>query len=116
MHNPTSRRQFIKQNFYTLIAFLSIAFTSCRSGERSSEEEQPTVSPESCDDLSGLSMEEIQKRESFAYVTESPVSDSYCNNCHLWIPQEGNKDCGKCLLFMGPVYASGYCTYWAPQE
>jgi len=89
---------------------------ACQNKEKSADSDQTVTSPKSCDDLSGLSEEELKPREAFAYVKESPVEDSQCSNCKLWLPDKDNDACGKCLLFKGPVYPGGYCTYWAPQD
>ncbi|MBX2816614.1 MAG: high-potential iron-sulfur protein [Saprospiraceae bacterium] len=45
----------------------------------------------------------------------SPLEESSCQNCNLWLPSQNDLPCGGCTLFAGPVAAEGYCTYWAPQ-
>jgi hypothetical protein len=67
-----------------------------------------------CDDLTGISPGEIDKRKKLAYVNKSPLADSRCGNCGLYVPPADGKPCGGCMLFKGPVQAGGYCTYWAP--
>lgn len=67
-----------------------------------------------CSDLSGVSAEEIKKRNDLAYVPESPIPDNQCSNCNLYLPPKEEQACGGCMLFKGPVHAEGYCTYWAP--
>lgn len=67
-----------------------------------------------CDDLTGVSPEELAKRKKLAYVNKSPIPDSQCANCALYMPPAAGKACGGCLLFKGPVRAEGYCAYWAP--
>lgn len=67
-----------------------------------------------CDDLSGISEEEIAKRKKLAYVNKTPIPDSHCSNCALYLPPGKDKPCGGCMLFKGPVRAEGYCAYWAP--
>ena len=73
-----------------------------------------TAAVNPCDDLTGVSPEEIEKRKKLAYVNKSPLPDSQCSNCALYIPPKEGKGCGGCLLFKGPVRAEGYCAYWAP--
>ena len=68
-----------------------------------------------CSDLSGISDNDIAVREKLGYVKESPLPDNQCQNCNLFLPQKEGQACGGCMLFKGPVYASGYCTYWAPK-
>ena len=88
--------------------------TSC--GPKPSAPETTVSTPvTSCDDLSGLGETDLKAREGFAYVKESPLKESRCNNCNLWLPPKGEAPCGGCLLFKGPVFSEGYCTYWAPQ-
>lgn len=67
-----------------------------------------------CDDLSGVSAEEVAKRKKLAYVNKTPIPDSSCSNCALYLPPGKDKPCGGCMLFKGPVRADGYCAYWAP--
>jgi hypothetical protein len=67
-----------------------------------------------CDDLSGVSAEEIEKRKKLAYVNKTPIPDSHCSNCTLYLPPAKDKPCGGCMLFKGPVRPEGYCAYWAP--
>jgi hypothetical protein len=72
------------------------------------------AAPNPCDDLTGVSPGEVDKRKKLAYVTKSPLPDSRCGNCSLYVPPAGGKACGGCMLFKGPVRAEAYCTYWAP--
>ncbi len=67
-----------------------------------------------CDDLTGVSVEEIEKRKKLAYVNKTPIPDSHCSNCTLYLPPAKDKPCGGCMLFKGPVRPEGYCAYWAP--
>lgn len=117
MKRVCSRRKFI---FATLSASsvllgAGLLMGSCDSKKAVQEEEESTASVDSCSDLSGVSEAEIEKREKLGYVNESPIPDNRCDNCKLYLPSGADKACGGCMLFKGPVYASGYCTYWAPQ-
>jgi hypothetical protein len=71
-------------------------------------------SPVSCSDLSGVSQEEKEKRKKLGYVAETPITESKCSVCKLYLPPAKAEDCGGCSLFKGPVEANGYCTYFAP--
>lgn len=73
-----------------------------------------TASQNPCDNLTGVAPTELEKRKKFAYVPVSPIADSKCGNCKLFLPPGAGKPCGNCMLFKGPVRESGYCTYWAP--
>lgn len=67
-----------------------------------------------CDDYTGVSASDLDKRRKMAYVTQSPIPDSHCENCALHLPAaESKKECLGCMLFKGPVRPTGYCTYWA---
>lgn len=74
-----------------------------------------TDNPDNCGDLSGVEAGEIKKRNDLAYVPASPIPDNQCTNCNLYLPPKEGVACGGCMLFKGPVYAEGYCTYWAPK-
>lgn len=86
-----------------------------KSAEKNTTHTKADASVDPCDDLSGLSENDIALRQKLAYVKKSPVAESRCNNCNLYLPPGEGKDCGLCMLFKGPVYQEGYCTYWAPQ-
>ncbi|SHK95940.1 high-potential iron-sulfur protein [Rhodothermus profundi] len=66
----------------------------------------------SCTDVSGLTAEEIQMRESLQYTDHSPYPDKTCSNCQLFIPAESPNQCGACQLIKGPIHPDGYCTSW----
>jgi hypothetical protein len=72
------------------------------------------AAPDPCDDYTGIPASELEKRRKFAYVTQSPIPDSHCDNCALHAPTyEGKKGCMGCALFKGPVRPTAYCVYWA---
>lgn len=89
--------------------------SSCNSNQSKEESTEEAFSGDPCEDMSGLSESELAKREQLGYVETSPIPESVCGNCQLYIPSNTDKDCGGCLLFKGPVYEEAYCTYWAPQ-
>lgn len=77
------------------------------------EKQQEAYEGDPCDDMRAVSEAELTKRKNFGYVGESPIADNRCSNCNLYLPPKEAQDCGKCILFEGPVQAQGYCTYWA---
>ena len=87
---------------------ISVVQDTSRAASKNTNENNP------CDDLTGVSPEEIEKRKKLAYVNKSPIPDNRCNNCVLSLPPAKGKTCGGCLLFKGPVRAEGHCAYWAP--
>ncbi len=93
-----------------------VVFANCSTGKK--EEKKPhaaDASVDPCVDLTGVSENDIELRKKFAYVKQSPITDNQCNNCNLYLPPKDGGSCGGCMLFKGPVYPSGYCTYWAPK-
>jgi hypothetical protein len=118
-----SRRKFIGK--YVLagsVAFgsvLLIAGNTARSMANEGDSKKPSKNPQPlqknpCDDLTGVSTDEVAKRKKLAYVNKTPIPDSHCSNCALYLPPAKDKPCGACMLFKGPVRAEGYCAYWAP--
>jgi len=118
MPKAYSRREFIGKPFLlgSVLLTVAIAFSKCDSKKTSEKEEKKGVKADPCEDLSGVSKNDIEARIKFAYVKKSPLPDKTCSNCKLHIPPGTEKECGKCLLFKGPVDPSGYCNYWAPRE
>lgn len=115
MHSGSSRRQFFRTVLHQGLLLVGVGLTACGGPVKTTDEvsvDDPTVD---CDDLSGLSEQDLNLRKTYGYLPKSPVPDNQCSNCNLWLPNEANPSCGKCLLFEGPVYAEGHCTSWAPQ-
>ncbi len=117
MQKIYSRREFITKPFLLGSVFLgaAIILSECKSKTDSKNVEKGDVNTDPCEDLSGVSKNDIEARTKFAYVKKSPLPDKTCSNCKLHIPPREGNECGTCLLFKGPVYSSGYCTYWAPK-
>ena len=109
-----SRKSFFKELFsHTVsLAFFGLLNSQCSSGSNEKQSSPPT---DPCEDLSGLSELELKKRENLGYVRQSPLEESQCSNCNLYLPEQYEGDCGGCTLFRGPVYPDAYCTYWAPK-
>ncbi len=112
-----SRRKFVGRCIGAGMAFFggALLLSSCESNKsaRNGQGESDKRENASCDDLSGVSKSEIEKREKFGYMKESTVPGSHCGNCSLYIPPQADKHCGRCLLFKGPVRPTGYCTQYA---
>ena len=89
--------------------------SSCQSNNAPPPENKSTTATTDCDDLSGVSAGEMEKRKKFAYVDKAPLPENYCGNCSMFIPQQQNKECGGCLLFEGPVKTTGYCIQYVPK-
>ncbi|HYH57204.1 MAG TPA: high-potential iron-sulfur protein [Anseongella sp.] len=121
MNGIYSRRKFIRGALFSGPVLLGtgliagLAAGACGRGKKTENAEGDSTPVNSCEDFSGVSQEELEKRKNLGYVEESPIPDNQCQNCNLWLPPAEGKECGGCTLFKGPVYASAYCTYWAPQ-
>lgn len=113
------RRRFIRESlhFLSFSFFTGLVWGACRKKENTKSKEEATAaaSADPCNDLSGVSENDVALREKLGYVTESPIEENQCGNCNLYLPPKEGGNCGGCMLFKGPVYASGYCTYWAPK-
>lgn len=101
-----SRRSFLQRiSLLGAVVGTGAVLGGCGEGEAN----------ESCDDLSGLTPEEIQAREEvFQYVDQTPNPEQRCNNCQFWQPDEAGGFCGGCQILAGPVHPEGYCISWAP--
>ncbi|MEO9052975.1 MAG: hypothetical protein ABI280_14345 [Ginsengibacter sp.] len=119
-----SRRKFFNKCFSTGSVLLggTIFLNSCGTNDSSgntnessgnANEKKQSTSEDPCNDLSGVSDVELKKRESLGYVTKSPVPESYCGNCSLYILPKEETGCGGCMLFKGPVHVEGHCVQWA---
>lgn len=109
-NNAYPRRDFINRCFSAAGMFLggSLVFSRCGSNNSVKEEKSQAKPGQACDDLSGVSPAELEKRQKFGYVSKSPDPDHFCDNCGLHIPP-ANSGCGGCMLFQGPVHPDGYC-------
>lgn len=125
MEKKYSRRKFLGKYLFagsvTLGAGFILTGSSLKAlakGSDQTQDQQPkTPQPAQknpCDNMAGVSAEELEKRKKLAYVNKTPIADSHCSNCTLYIPPGKDKPCGGCMLFKGPVRAEGYCAYWAP--
>ena len=107
-----SRRKFLNRCFRTAIFGGGLTVEACRAKKSTSEEKIIT----SCEDVSGISEPELEKRKILAYIKQAPDSSKQCSGCKLYLPPKPGEMCGGCSLFKGPVDAQGSCTYWAPLE
>ncbi|MEX1211950.1 MAG: high-potential iron-sulfur protein [Balneolaceae bacterium] len=117
-----SRTDFLRRLVRTgWVLVGTVALVACRPEERSNDSgstrtETAPATTTDCGDVSGLSAEERETRELYGYVETSSFPDSTCENCSLYLPPDETGGCGGCILFSGPVFADGYCDYWAPVD
>ncbi|MCC6289978.1 MAG: hypothetical protein IT249_19030 [Chitinophagaceae bacterium] len=89
-------------------------FSSCGSQQKevdSKKEETAAKVADPCNDFTGVNAEELEKRKKLGYTGKSEVANKSCGNCGLYIAftEPAAVQCGKCLLFKGPVHAEGHC-------
>ena len=109
------RRKFILQSVTAGLGICVSLLASCGQKKPVPENRPTGVPVDSCDDLEGVSQNDVDLRQKFGYVKNSPVPENECNNCNLYLPPKAEEKCGGCMLFKGPVFSEAYCTYWAPR-
>jgi len=122
MDDKTTRKQFFEKTLGLGAVVLTLGgVVSCGRQESEGPSENGGASADAngavkteCDDLAGLDQSELDKRETYGYVEETPYPENRCENCSLFIPPEEEGACGGCVLFQGPVFDDAYCDYWAP--
>jgi hypothetical protein len=116
MDTVSSRRKFIQKYFISnpIILLAGLLLTGC--GEEKPGKQEVSEPTDPCKDLSNVKETDLKVRQKLGYVDESPISERTCNKCNFWLPASGERKCGGCMLFKGPVAPSGYCTYWAAQQ
>lgn len=113
------RATFLKRVVQSGVFMIGTTWLTGCSGEEEPVESGSArngASPTDCGDMSALSAEERDTRELYGYVEQTSFPDSRCDNCSLYLPPDDEGGCGGCILFSGPVFAEGYCDYWAPIE
>ena len=66
-----------------------------------------------CDDVSGLSEDDLALRSALEYQDGSPHGEEKnCSNCAFYRTGAKNQ-CGQCTLLRGPIHPRGYCNSWA---
>jgi hypothetical protein len=111
----TSRRAFVLKSAVSCLGIFAGVFGSCDQKKPDRDNKAGDMKLDPCDDFENVSESDLALRQKFGYVNKSPIPENQCNNCNLYLPGKTAKDCGGCMLFKGPVYAFGYCTYWAPR-
>ena len=78
-------------------AIALLGASSCKSG------------PSSCNDTTGLKPDEIQTRQTVAYVDRAADSNKTCEKCQQYVAAAAKDQCGSCKVIKGPVHPEGYC-------
>ncbi len=95
------------------LVFGTSFIASCKK-EEPKKEEAKTEGPK-CDDVTGLSQQDIEQRKNLQYTDNSPDPTKLCSNCALFIEAKDNAPCGGCNLVKGPISPKGWCTSWVPK-
>jgi hypothetical protein len=117
MNQEKNRRAFLQKCGRSALALStgSLWLSSCQSAKTTVSKSSKASKVNPCEDLTGVSEVDVEKRKALGYVSLSSMPDKQCDACKLWVPVPEGKECGGCLLFTGPVAPEGNCTYWAPQ-
>ncbi|WP_257668306.1 hypothetical protein [Parapedobacter tibetensis] len=116
-----TRRAFIQQlvtsGFYVATGGIFIA--GCGNATNKKKEKEEELSDRfggDCGDYSKLTKDDFKIRKQLGYEEKSPMEDTQCQLCNLWLPPKKGQTCGGCTLFKGPIEPEGTCTYWAPRQ
>lgn len=94
-----NRREAIRTLAFSTAALLPAWLVACKS--------KP-----SCNDVSGLSTDELNARVNAAgYVERSPDPAKTCANCVHYVPGAPSA-CGGCKVVKGPIAPEAYCRLW----
>ncbi len=88
----------------------------CGGGGREEAEATTKADPAKaagCNDLAGLTPEEVELRQGYEYVELAGDPTEACKLCAFWEPAPEGQTCGGCTLFAGPVHPDGSCNSWA---
>ncbi|TLV00679.1 high-potential iron-sulfur protein [Dyadobacter luticola] len=117
MKENFKRREFLTKSFHLTTGVATTFWLASCGGAKTEEKEasKDEAPKDPCNDFSKVSENDLNARKKLGYVNQSPIPESKCGNCQLWLPPKKGVECGNCQLFKGPVMTTGYCTYWAPQ-
>ena len=71
------------------------------------------TTPSSCQDVSGLSPDEVRAREALEYHDRSAEPARTCSGCLQFLEPTGLFSCGTCRLVRGPIHPQGSCRAFA---
>jgi hypothetical protein len=90
-----------------LVRFLTIAGASAFPGALLACNSKP-----SCNDVSGLSTDDITARSDARYLDKAADATKTCATCVQFQPKPQG-GCGGCKVLKGPVSPEGGCKLWA---
>jgi hypothetical protein len=108
-----SRKDFLVKGLVTGAAVVGAGaiLAACKKEEKKAE-----ASAASCNDVTGLSPDDIQQRTNLQYVDQTPDPSKRCDGCALYVAPAAGATCGGCNLIKGPISPAGYCTSWVQKS
>jgi hypothetical protein len=110
-----TRKKFFKKTAAAIASIIGISAvgSSCSSPAEKEVPEAEEKPVKDCNDLSGVSEQELKKRTQFGYEAESSAPERNCGSCALYVLPKQGVGCGGCMLFQGPVNPAGSCIQFA---
>ena len=113
-----NRKEFLQHLLSISVTILGgqVLIQGCgqKSDDQTKMKEQGKPNP--CEDLSSLTADDLEVRNTFEYVDKTPYPEKRCDNCSLWVAPEGAEKCGGCSIMNGPIKAEAYCNAWVAME
>jgi hypothetical protein len=91
-----SRRRWLRRSLPGMVC-LPLLTTGCSKAKAFS-----------CSATTGLSVEQLQIRQTLAYVDKAPTPEQSCIHCSQYIPAAAD-GCGGCKVMPGPTHPNGHC-------
>lgn len=110
------KKSFTRRDFVKSLSIFGVAGLGASSVLTACGGDSEQAADDPCGDVSGLTEQEIQTREMFQYVAETPNPEERCDNCEFWQPDDFESPCGGCTLFKGPVAPAGWCNSWVAKS
>lgn len=71
--------------------------------------------PSSCTDVSGLTPDQVNTRNTLGYEDTSTQAGKNCAKCQQFVAPPSEDKCGTCKVLPGPVHPNGYCRAFTPK-
>jgi len=117
----TGRRRFLRTVGAAGAWCVAAALSACggrgnEGGAQRTAEAGSASGADPCNDLSGLTPEQLEFRQNAEYVAVSTTPGQDCDDCKYWKPPRGDAPCGGCTAVAGPIHAHGHCALWEESE
>ena len=71
--------------------------------------------PSSCNDVSGLTPDQQNTRNTLGYIDTSDQPGKNCAKCAQFVAPPKEDACGGCKVLPGTVHPNGYCRAFTPK-